>query len=94
MDDLEIRGEVSEEPPSEKARAEKEVVARAYACETDAEPEWCVADNTSAEGEERVLHWIRPSIEAEFIALRIARLVTALGGSAMAKQTKWHQKAA
>ena len=79
------------EPPSAKALAEKETLASAYTCEIDAQPEWCVSAETLGGGEERVLHWIRPSLEAEFVAMRMARLATELGTRATAKKTKWHQ---
>ena len=83
----------AEEPPSaEKALLEQETLAHAYACGIDAEPEWCVSETQGA-GEEKVLHWIRPAIEAEFVAMRMARLATVLGAPAVAKKTKWNRDA-
>lgn len=86
MNSLEISPEKTEQPSGGKEHHERNVLAQAYACGIEDNPEWCVSE-ISPTGEERVLHWIRPSIEAEFVAMRVARLVTALGGSAAAKKT-------
>lgn len=80
-----------EASPKEKAWMEKETLASAYACEVNDGPEWCVSE-IGPGGEEKITDWIRPAIEAEFVAMRMARLATVLGESAVAKKTKWHRE--
>lgn len=87
MKNQETAQRAEDPPPEEKVRREKDTLAEAYACNEAEKPEWCVSE-VSAEGGKRVLHFIRPSLEAEFVARRIARLGTALGVATLAKNIR------
>ncbi len=75
-----------------------------YACEREENPRWCVYGNDH-HGNRGVLHWIRPLRKGEnagegdnlvsseeFIARTMAKLITAMGGSARAEMTEWNGK--
>ncbi len=66
-----------------------EKLAVEYSCGIDVKPEWCVygGGHDSASG---ILHYIKPSPEAEFIARKMAQLTNLLGGHATAEKTEWN----
>lgn len=70
----------------------KEYVAltREYACGIDVKPRWCVWGKNFDEGK-GVLFWIKPSPEDEFVARRLSKLITELGGHAQAEKTEWNE---
>ncbi|MDO8516207.1 MAG: hypothetical protein Q7S28_03085 [bacterium] len=77
------------EHPAESEQALLEGLIHQYACAIDKEPQWCVYGE-GLDGGRGVLFWIKPSDEEEFIARKIAKLVSKLGGNAEAHMTEWN----
>ncbi|MBU6415080.1 hypothetical protein KGQ34_02475 [Patescibacteria group bacterium] len=73
----------------EQKVAEIETLARQYGCSIVERPMRCVWGNDNR-GDHGVLYWIKPAEEDEFVAHKIAKLVTEVGGHAKAKMTEWN----
>ena len=69
---------------------ECDALKKEYSCGIDLKPRWCVWGR-GFKDDAGVLSWIKPSPEDEFVARRIARLITELGGEARAEKTEWNK---
>lgn len=83
------KNSMESERPAESEQALLDSLIRQYACGINLKPEWCIYGE-NARGDRGVLMWVKPSESQEFIARKMAQLVTMLGGSAKASMTEWN----
>jgi hypothetical protein len=84
-----IEGGLSGERAKEEVQEELKALREAYGCGIDVAPQLCIY-GTDAQGGRGVVHWIRPSDDAELAARRIAKLINTLGGYVTVEMTEWN----
>lgn len=92
---------MSEKPKLEKVETRGETssvvdervlnrLAMEYKCGPEEEPEWCVWGKGPTDRETHILYWIKPVLEGELVARKIAQLNNLLSGNATAEKTEWN----
>ena len=72
-------------------REELRLLENGYECELAEKPRWCVYGKDQNQGKEKVVYWIRPLSNDEFVAHRMAYLLSHTGGTAKAHMTEWNE---
>ncbi len=83
-----IQGEGETSKEEKENELQKLVIA--HACGTSDRPLWCVYNKNNIHGI-GVLYWIHHTKSEEFVARKIASLVSELGGDAVAEKTEWNE---
>ena len=88
-----IDGDVSENKRDdiEKMNQDLQSLEWKHSCRRSDKPQWCVYGSNRFGREHGVLYWIQPSQEDEFVARRMAKMISKLGGKARAEKTEWNE---